>query len=69
MLKEFGSRMDDPVALERCDCLPDCEEIKYETQESGQTLTYKISIYLNLNINFTGGHFGFEQRTVVWHEI
>ena len=34
MLKEFGGKMDDPVALEKCDCLPDCEEIKYETQES-----------------------------------
>ena len=37
MLKEFGLKMDDPKALESCDCLPDCEEIKYETQESAKT--------------------------------
>ena len=32
-LKKFHARMDDPKSLHKCDCLPDCEEITYKTQE------------------------------------
>ena len=32
-LGKFHARMDDPQPLQNCDCLPDCEEITYETQE------------------------------------
>ena len=31
-LKEFNSIMDDPRVIDSCDCLPDCEEVNYETQ-------------------------------------
>ena len=42
MLKEFGLKMDDPDALESCDCLPDCEEIKYDTQESAKIRVHSL---------------------------
>ena len=35
-LKIFQARMDDPASLDICDCLPDCEETIYKTQESIQ---------------------------------
>ena len=31
-LKEFDAIMNDPDVIETCKCLPDCEEITYETQ-------------------------------------
>ena len=31
-LKKFHTRMDDPLSLQKCVCLPNCEEITYETQ-------------------------------------
>ena len=33
-LREFNMKMEDPGSLKGCKCLPDCEEITYETQAS-----------------------------------
>ena len=34
-LGQFHAKMDDPKSLHKCACLPDCEEITYETQVRG----------------------------------
>ena len=31
-LRKFNAIMDDPEVINSCKCLPDCEEVTYETQ-------------------------------------
>ena len=48
LLREFHDGMDDPNSLKNCsyDCLPDCEEVKYDTQVGSLiSIFYYIVIY------------------------
>ena len=52
-LGKFRERMDDPLSLHQCPCLPDCEEIVYETQENNYSYLI-ISCYKAIYVS--GGH-------------
>ena len=52
-LGKFHERMDDPQLLHKCPCLPDCEEIVYETQENNYSCL-TISCYKAIYVS--GGH-------------
>ena len=47
-LKIFHDKMDDPNSLKNCsyDCLPDCEEVKFNIQARTSKIVYYVVIYL-----------------------
>ena len=51
-LKEFHDKMDDPGSLKNCryDCLPDCEEVKYNIQARTNNNVYFIVVYCRSQI-------------------